>query len=223
MGSRLMHLALGKTLAQKLGLSDRFIVGSLLPDAVEGERKRQVNTHFIALFDDDKYKWFDSTAFYELYKDEIKADPLYLGYYFHLISDNVFRRIFYLDMGLISRRGDKRLFEEFYHDYNILNSMIEKEYSLDKAPQVLQEYSDIKINSIYHFDMDKLMRDIDIDLSSHYEGQLIHFDMDTVRCFVQRSCELCISELSAMAQGRHAYDRYDMAIENRYQKRENEK
>ena len=130
-----MHLALGKTLAQRLGLSDRFIVGSLLPDAVEGERKRQVNTHFIALFDEDKYKWFDSIAFYELYKNEIKADPLYLGYYFHLISDNVFRRIIYLDMGLISRRGDKRLFEEFYHDYNILNSMIKKNILSTRRPK----------------------------------------------------------------------------------------
>ena len=223
MGSRMMHYALGKVLADRLSPEDRegFMMGCILPDALPPDKKHDCNCHYITLFDDGAYKWFDSLAFYDEYEHEIKHDAIYLGYYFHLISDNVFRQIFYIELGLISRRGEKSLFREFYRDYNILNRQIADYYQLDKGLKVPERLRDTALYRKFSFEPEALIKDICGDIDSHYEGETMHFDMDIVRRFVDRSADICLRELAAVKEGRHVYDRYEMAIENRYSKNEN--
>ena len=219
----MMHYALGKVLADRLCPRDRegFMLGCILPDALPPDKKHDCNCHYIALFDDGRYKWFDSLAFYDEYEYEIKHDPIYLGYYFHLISDNVFRQIFYIELGLISRRGERSLFREFYRDYNILNRQIADFYQLDKGLSVPARLKDTALYKRYGFEPEALIKDICDDIDSRYEGETMHFDMDIVKRFVDRSAEICIKELAAIKEGRHVYDRYEMAIENHYSKNEN--
>ena len=218
MGSRMMHYALGKVLAERLCPEDRegFMLGCILPDALPPDKKHDCNCHYITVFDDGSYKWFDSLAFYDEYEDEIKHDAIYLGYYFHLISDNVFRQIFYIELGLIKRRGEKSLFKEFYRDYNILNRSIADCYQLGKDLTVPQRLRDTALYKRYGFEPEALINDIYGDIDSHFEGETMHFDMDIVRRFVDRSAELCLKELAAIKEGRHVYNKYDMAIENHY-------
>ena len=218
MGSRMMHYALGKVLADRLCTEDKegFILGSILPDALAPDKKRDSNSHYITVFDDGGYKWFDSLQFYSEYENEIKSDAIYLGYYFHLISDNIFRKIFYIDLGLIKRRGEKSLFQEFYRDYNILNRQIAGFYRLEKELRVPERLRDTALFKRYGFEPEALINDIYGDIDSHYEGEPMHFDMDIVRRFVDESSELCLKELEAMKNGEHVYDKYEMAIENHY-------
>ena len=219
MGSRLMHLALGKTLADRLNTEDKdgFIIGSILPDALPAKEKRERNSHFITVFDDGAYKWFDSIAFYDRYTDELRKDPIYLGYYFHLMADNVFRQTFYIDMGLISRRGEKSLFEEFYNDYNLLNPLITAGYALEKNIAVPERLRETRLFKDYGFQPEQLINDLYADMDMHIEGTLRHFSMDIVNGFVEKSADLCMRELEALNGGRgHVYDRYEMAIENHY-------
>ena len=219
MGSRLMHLALGKTLADRLDIEDRdgLIIGSILPDALPSKVKQERNSHFITVFDEGRYKWFDSLAFYDRYADELRTDAIYLGYYFHLISDNIFRQTFYIDMGLITRRGEKSLFEEFYNDYNLLNPQITAGFGLKKNIPVPERLRKTRLYKDYGFEPENLISDLYADMDMHIEGTLRHFSMDIVRGFVERSADLCIRELEAIESGRgHIYDRYEMAIENHY-------
>ena len=218
MGSRLMHYALGRVLADRLSVGDKnaFVIGSILPDALPAKEKKERNSHFIELFDDGRYKWFNSLAFFGRYSSEVLADPIYLGYYFHLIADNIFRRTFYIDMGLISRRGEKSLFEEFYRDYNILNPLITEDFGLTKTLTVPERLKDTRLYRDFAFSPEKLIEDIYADMDMHAEGELTHFNMEIVRGFVEKSTDVCMREFSAMAEGRHVYDKYQMAIENRY-------
>ena len=219
MGSRLMHLALGKTLADRLDIKDRdaFITGSILPDALPAKEKQAKNSHFITVFDEGRYKWFDSIAFYDRYTDEMRKDPIYLGYYFHLMADNVFRQTFYIDMGLLYRRGEKSLFEEFYNDYNLLNPLITAEYGLQKNICIPGGLYDTRLYRDFMFEPKQLIDDIYSDMDMHIEGELMHFSMDIVRSFVEKSADLCMRELDSLVNGRgHVYDRYEMAIENYY-------
>ena len=219
MGSRLMHFALGKTLAERLDIADRdgFIVGSILPDALPPKEKHDRNTHFISVFDDGAYKWFDSRTFFERYRKEVMEDTIYLGYYFHLISDNIFRQTFYIDMGLLHRRGEKSLFREFYNDYNLLNPMITERYGLKKDIKIPARLRDTRLYKDFLFEPEQLADDIYADMDMHISGELMHFSMDIVSGFVEKSADLCIRELEALKDGRgHVYDRYMMAIENRY-------
>lgn len=220
MGSRLMHFALGKTLAERLGIDDKegLIIGSILPDALPAKEKQERNSHFISVFDDGRYKWFDSLTFFEKYRQEVMEDPIYLGYYFHLISDNIFRQTFYIDMGLLSRRGEKSLFEEFYCDYNLLNPMITENFGLTRTLTVPERLRDTRLYRDFGFEPENLIADIYADMQMHIEGELMHFNMDIVRGFVEKSADVCMKEYAAIKEGRHVYTKYEMAIENHYSK-----
>lgn len=93
MASRIIHLAIAKQLGSILPITDknRFSVGSILPDAVLNADKRNVGSHFVEVFDEGRKKHYNFNAFYERYKDKIPSGELYLGYYFHLIEDGIFK------------------------------------------------------------------------------------------------------------------------------------
>ena len=100
MASRIMHLAVADALADANGFligkekRDRFLFGSLLPDA--SETKASHFPKYIPEKDGTEiWKTFDLTAFREQYGEDMKTDPLYLGYYLHLLQDILFRKIMY--------------------------------------------------------------------------------------------------------------------------------
>lgn len=222
MGSRIMHFALGKVLAERLSVEDKngFIIGSILPDALPPGVKQVRNSHFISVFDNGHYKWFDSLAFYDRYASEISSDTIYLGYYFHLIADNIYRQTVYNDMGLMSRRGEESLNSELYEDYYTLNRFIIAEYGLDKSITVPERLADTRLNKDFGFQLEQLLADICSDIDTPTEGVLHHFSMDIIRSFIEKSAEICERELAAIQCGKHVYDRYDMAIENHYSAKE---
>ena len=218
MASRLMHLAACYGLEKQLGIKNkqRFRIGQILPDAVLHADKQKVNTHFITHYAENgkKYKWFDQDAFYDKFKNEITGDELFLGYYFHLIQDNIFRQVIYNKLGLIKRRGDPGLFGELYRDYNILNKRIIKKYRLDSDLQIPQDFSDIKINELYRFDLEEYIELIKTDFTADYDGEPKHFTESVLEGFVNDSVRLCAAEYGAILKNEHALRRQDLSIED---------
>ena len=93
MASRILHLAAAKLILDEHPVADekRFRLGSILPDA--GER---VSAHFRVRIDGGTKTMMALSGFRARFADKMD-DPLYLGYYLHLVQDIVFRKVFYLD------------------------------------------------------------------------------------------------------------------------------
>lgn len=116
MASRILHLAAAKLILDEHPAADekRFRLGSILPDA--GDR---VSAHFRVRIDGGTKTMMALSDFRARFADKMD-DPLYLGYYLHLVQDIVFRKVFYLDHGW--KVDSPQKVERLYDDYRILNT-----------------------------------------------------------------------------------------------------
>ena len=206
MASRVMHLAIASQLEKELELenTNRFRVGQILPDAVISADKKEVNTHFenFITCENGQRKFYDFGEFYKMFKDRINEDNLYLGYYFHLIEDSLFRKFLYYDLNLISLRGNKEFINLLYQDYHMLNGYLAEKYNLKKALIVPEHFSKEEINSIYHFEINEFLTDTQEDLQEQIKGEEKHFTKVVADRYIMECTQICKDEYKALLKGK---------------------
>ncbi len=208
MASRLMHLAVSHELEKALSIRNvnDFRVGQILPDAVLSADKKEVNSHFIKLLDGGKRKVFDFIAFYDRYKREILSEEIYLGYYFHLIEDNLFRKLLYCDLELLLRRGEPEFLKELYSDYHILNGIIAEKYVPDINLHIPQGFSDMTLNEIYPFEIKEFIEDMRSDFAERISGEPKRLSQRVLDRFISDCKTVCRTEYEAVKRGKHSID-----------------
>lgn len=219
MASRIIHLAVAYELAERLDIQDkeRFICGHILPDMIVGEYEYRLiakkKTHFYTLLSNGR-KTYDFFRFYDEYKDKLD-DMLYMGYYVHLIEDNIFRYYLYYKVGLLKRRGEPELLNELYDDYRKLNPILIKNYdiSLPTVP------AGIENESIYdRFDLmiNEWLEDMKNDFNDNSGGELLHFTRELIAGYINECVSVIAKELNELKFGRHYLSIDDYSIENYY-------
>lgn len=95
MGSAVMHLCIGKKVAQKLNNSDRkeFLIGNLAPDLSKLTNQSRYISHFLKKVEINgvEREVPDLSRFISEYKDRLN-EPFVQGYLCHLISDDIWFR-----------------------------------------------------------------------------------------------------------------------------------
>lgn len=131
MGSRIMHLAIGKLIKNELNYGDRFLLGNLLPDAHEKSHEAKALSHFkLREVDWERRRFLDYKRFASKYK-EILLDEVYLGYYCHLISDEIWLGdIFTKYIPSENEIERNKSLEKYYRDFTRLNYVLIQKYNI---------------------------------------------------------------------------------------------
>ena len=157
MGSALMHLCIGKKIANKLNNSDRkeFFIGNLAPDLSKITNQSRYISHFLKkeVINGVEREVPDIEKFLNKYKARLN-EPFVQGYLCHLLSDDVWFKE-YIPNHVISITEDKRYillrdiddyipYDEFkktmLSDYAKLNSYLFDLYKID-----LKKFDDMNI------------------------------------------------------------------------------
>lgn len=209
-----MHLAICSVLEKNLPIKDAnsFKVGHILPDSVFKIAKIEVNSHFVKSIDDGRRKYFDFIEFYDTYKEYVLTDDLFLGYYFHLIQDNLFRRFLYSDLGLLFKRGEEGFLENLYRDYHILNGLLVKKYSLKADMYVPDNFSHCAINDIYDFELAEDMETLQLQFKDNFSDTPVYLDENSADEFIYSAVKICEEEYKALCKGEHRFSEYDFAF-----------
>ncbi len=152
MASRILHLAAAKLILDEHPTADekRFRLGSILPDA--GER---VSAHFRVRIDGGTKTMMALGGFRARFADKMD-DPLYLGYYLHLVQDIVFRKVFYLDHGW--KVDSPQKVERLYDDYRILNTWAIEKFALREDLTAPEDFSAEPICAVSDFALPEFRR-----------------------------------------------------------------
>lgn len=130
MGSRIMHLIISQKIAERIAIKDKasFLAGGIAPDAALDKE----HSHFYAGQQENYTRRIDYTGFLEKYNTH-KEQSYILGYYTHLIADDLWLQGFYLPWLKNRMENDQNLGRLYHQDFMLLNGQLLAYYSFNES------------------------------------------------------------------------------------------
>ncbi|OMC84507.1 hydrolase [Viridibacillus sp. FSL H7-0596] len=125
MGSRIMHLVIANRIAECLSIEDRtsFLLGGIAPDAVSPKEL----SHFFKGEVQDYTRSIDYKEFLHKYHGQVESHYI-LGYYTHLIADDIWLKGFYLPWLKNRMEANKEILHLYHNDFRLLNGKLLEYY-----------------------------------------------------------------------------------------------
>ena len=122
-----MHLIIANQIANKTLITDKnaFLLGGIAPDAVSPKEL----SHFFEGDQNDFSRMIAYEKFYEKYRNYDQSDYI-LGYYTHLIADDIWLNGFYLPWLKNRLENDEAVFNRYHHEFHLLNGKLLTHYGI---------------------------------------------------------------------------------------------
>ena len=200
MAQRTIHYCFGTYLIEK-GLirdKDRFLLGSLLPDAYRFPQDRK-KAHFQSDRIPEK-RFFDFDAFYDRFEGKIREDDLYLGYYLHLAEDDLYRDLFHRRLRLPRMKSDEDV-EALHRDYHLINRAVVQAYDLHYDLKIPEDLDEEELLGIVPFETEAFLREFEKDFHEEVTGECRFISEEMVFRFVSEYRELLLKETEMLRRG----------------------
>lgn len=215
MAQRTIHMLFGTLLSDKIELfnKNRFLIGSILPDAYMEPTNRKVS-HFIKYISEENCLYFDFRDFFDRFQNKIIEDDLYLGYYAHLVEDAFYRYFLYYEKRFMEKIKSYEL-DILHNDYHILNSYIVKKYSLPSHLEVPNAFENELLSKVTEFDIPKIFNDYQNDVVELFDEKTVLLTEDMLEEFVARYIDILEEELRSIRNGCSILNVLDYKWENK--------
>jgi hypothetical protein len=197
LGSRIMHLIIGNKIAEILSIEDKtsFLIGSIAPDAVFSNEEKN-KSHFFIGDVKDYTRSVDYKGFLDKYSPrEGCTNPYLMGYYTHLIADDIWLKGFYL-FWLKNRMGaDDGLYNLYHNDFRLLNGKLLEYYGFtEEFRKILSQCPTIlDLEEVNSDDVEKYvpyaLEDLDYNKAAIKE-QLNVFTFNQIIGYIETAVEL---------------------------------
>ena len=215
MAQRTIHVLFGTLLSDKIELYDknRFLIGSILPDAYIDPSDRKV-AHFIKNLPDENCLYFDFQDFFEKYDLKVRNDDLYLGYYAHLVEDAFYRYFLYYEKCFMKKIKRYEL-DILHNDYYILNSYIAGKNVLPSHLEVPKDFEDEPLNGITEFDIKEIVSAYENDVVEVRNEKTELLTEAMLEEFVLKYIDVLADELHSVKNGHSKLNVLDYKWENK--------
>lgn len=192
-----MHLIIANQIAKQVSITDKnaFLLGGIAPDAVSPKEL----SHFFLGEVTDYSRSIDFNSFLEKYRSYYSTDYI-LGYYTHLIADDMWLKGFYLPWLKNRMEQDQDIFNRYHHDFHLLNGKLLNYYgittnileNINNRDTIidLQEVSAKDVNEFIPY----LRQDMDYDQKELIEDLQV-FTFDQIIGYMETSIEKGIYHL----------------------------
>ncbi|MGM0847241.1 MAG: zinc dependent phospholipase C family protein [Bacillota bacterium] len=191
MGSRIMHLVIANRIADDLSIKDKtsFLLGGIAADAVSPKDL----SHFYKGNVNDYSRYIDYTEFIHKYSFN-KDSHFILGYYTHLIADDIWLKGFYLPWLKNRMEAGENIFNRYHNDFRLLNGKLLDYYgftqelseSLSKSGTII-DTEEVKSNDIREF-VPYVIGDMDYG-RDELEQPLRVFTMEQIIGYIETSVD----------------------------------
>lgn len=116
-----MHLIIANRIADSLSIENHteFLLGGIAPDAVSAKD----DSHFYTGDVQEYTRRIDYQEFLNKYHSHAENQYI-LGYYSHLIADDIWLKGFYLPWLRNRMETNKEIFQEYHNDFRLLNGKL---------------------------------------------------------------------------------------------------
>ncbi|PLT30712.1 zinc dependent phospholipase C family protein [Peribacillus deserti] len=166
MGSRVMHAIISERILEEIEMKDKqlFFLGGMAPDAGTKEK-----THWYSGNEEQYTRIIDLSVFLKQYSGQ-KMSPFILGYFSHLIADEIWLNGFYLPWLSNRLKADPALLARYHEDFKILNAKLTDIYTFQlpeygASLSLVEEFPEgVTVQSLQSL-LGELRRDLKFDLA----------------------------------------------------------
>ena len=201
MASRIVHLAIANEINKlhPIPEPERFFLGSILPDACPDKQ-----AHYNKLLANGAKMTNDLSGFRRKYGSRLQNDPLYLGYYLHLLQDILFRNEIYGVVGFDPRPAGN--VAQLHLDYRLTNRSVIDKYGLTNQVRVPAGLEAEPLWQEWQFAPVPFLEELAQDFRDTPQGTPKYFTEAVADRLIHRSVELCLQELEALRTGAGFFD-----------------
>lgn len=195
-----MHSIIGNKIAETLSIEDKasFLFGSVAADAVFSVEDKNASHFFIG--DAEKFtRRVDFESFFQKYHKKAEEYQDYLlGYYTHLIADDIWLRGFYQSWLRNRMNQDEGYYKRYHQDFRLFNGKLLEYYGCSdellkifKQVPNMTDLDEVKVKEVEDF-IPYVIRDMD------YSNEVIKeplkvFTMDQIVGYIETSVEVGIT------------------------------
>ncbi|QTD41840.1 hydrolase [Sporosarcina sp. Te-1] len=195
MGSRVMHLLIANRFAEHLMIEDKtpVLLGGIAADAVFPKEA----SHFFIGETENYTRGVDFNSFLKKYSSYSES-PYILGYYTHLIADDVWFKGFYLSWLKNRMNADESLYERYHNDFRLLNGLLLEHYgNRDELLELLQNTTSVQdLEEVKRTDLMKfipyVLSDLTYDQENIHQDKLHVFTLDQIIGYIETSVEIAL-------------------------------
>lgn len=127
-----MHVIIANQIADTLKIEDKtsFLLGGIAADAVKSSEDK-ITSHFYSGNSDDYSRSIEYDRFLKKYARH-QNSPFILGYYTHLIADDLWLKGFYLPWLKNRIEADQTVLNAYHNDFKLLNGKLLYRYDKEK-------------------------------------------------------------------------------------------
>lgn len=191
MGSRIMHLIIANQIADQFSIKDKptFLLGGIVPDAVSPKDL----SHFFVGSHSDYSRSIDYEKFINKYSSH-KHSNFILGYYTHLIADDIWLKGFFVPWLKNRLENDKDVFDRYHNDFRLLNGKLLDYYNFtNNFTQVItKEVEIVELQEVTEKDIEKFLPEVFEDMNyeqSSIKEQLSVFTFEQIVGYIETSVD----------------------------------
>ncbi|MBS4195531.1 zinc dependent phospholipase C family protein [Lederbergia citri] len=205
MGSRIMHSIIGHKIAEALSIEDKtsFLLGIVAPDAVFSYEEKNLSHFFVGEVRDYSRR-VDYKGFLHKYRSRVESKNNYiLGYYAHLIADDIWLRGFNLSWLKNRMDADEGLYKLSHNDFRLLNGKLLEHYrftnelrkTFSRFPSILD------LDEVKSKDVEKLVPYVlgDMEYDKEVLNEILNvFTFNQIVGYIETSVDLGILKIKPM-------------------------
>lgn len=201
MASRMLHYIITSEIANntKIENIDRFIIGSLLPDASKHSDGSYDKAHFQDRLYDGSMKGINWSLFRKKYEQKLLKDSFYIGYMCHLISDAIwYKRMTDKYIRIHPKCERINYIKKGYEDFRKLNAILIDEY---KVSCPILQISQITLDGIDRELTEQIFKQFIDDfniIGRNNREELVVYPYEDIKKFISESVNACLKEISAI-------------------------
>lgn len=201
MGSRIMHLIIANKIAERMSLEHKtlFLLGSVAPDAVSTKNE----SHFFKGETQDYSRSVDYKGFLQKYSSQAE-NPFILGYFTHLIADDIWLKGFYLCWLRNRMEANKGYYNRYHNDFRLLNGKLLEYYGYKEElrKSIYSSPAIMDLQEVNSKDVEAFIPDVlgDMEYDEEVIDEKLHvFTFDQIVGYIETSVESGLTFLKQAA------------------------
>ncbi|MDG5472287.1 zinc dependent phospholipase C family protein [Jeotgalibacillus sp. ET6] len=201
MGSRMMHLLISHRVSQQIRIENKasFIAGGIAPDAVSPKER----SHFYEGEVNDYSRSINYAGFLKKYGHN---SPYLLGYYSHLIADDLWLKGFYLPWLKNRMKADSSLFTRYHQDFGLLNAKLLQVYPCSQYLKniLMKPIRTMDLEEVSHSQLTAFIPSAIEDLNAEpslAEKPLRVFTVDQIVGYIETAADQSVQKIKPLING----------------------